>query len=60
MSVYRVTHVVLFGNIEEFWNRTAITAARVEGNRYWWDYRGKPRLMPGMKPILSHGKRSRR
>ena len=60
MSVYRVTHIGLFGNIEEFWNRTAITAAKSEGSRYWLDYRWQYRLMPGMKPILSHGKRSRR
>ena len=35
-------------------------AARSKGRRYWTDSTGRIRLMPGMKPILSHGKRSRR
>ena len=35
-------------------------AARDNNSRYWKDARGNYRLMPGMKPILSHGKRSRR
>ena len=35
-------------------------AARDNNSRYWNDARGNYRLMPGMKPILSHGKRSRR
>ena len=35
-------------------------AARDNNSRYWRDARGNYRLMPGMKPILSHGKRSRR
>ena len=35
-------------------------AARYNNSRYWRDARGNYRLMPGMKPILSHGKRSRR
>ena len=34
--------------------------ARSKGRRYWTDCAGRIRLMPGMKPILSHGKRSRR
>ena len=34
--------------------------ARNNNSRYWRDARGNYRLMPGMKPILSHGKRSRR
>ena len=34
--------------------------ARSKGQRYWTDCAGRIRLMPGMKPILSHGKRSRR
>ena len=35
-------------------------AARDNNIRYWKDARGNYHLMPGMKPILSHGKRSRR
>lgn len=34
--------------------------ARDNNSRYWRDARGNYHLMPGMKPILSHGKRSRR
>ena len=35
-------------------------AARDNNSSYWRDARGNYLLMPGMKPILSHGKRSRR
>ena len=35
-------------------------AAHDNNSLYWRDARGNYRLMPGMKPILSHGKRSRR
>jgi hypothetical protein len=59
MSAYRAT-IEMSIEAADFQDALAELLAYLKDKRYWLDHKGNIRRFPGMKPILSHGKRSRR